>query len=152
MTDKEKQIYAKELLEECFYVYDNNIEALTIHMAYILDKMNKKNESLKKNQISYTKIRDDMLTDTNLAKYIAVFERILDTLKSEIEEFKDLSKLEIQGFSSMIYQIYAILKEDSNVLNKLSKTKLTKKKDELMDICYYSEKIMEIIDKEKQKK
>ena len=152
MTEQEKQIYAKELLDECFYVYDNNIEALTIHMAYILDKMNKRKESFKKNQISYTKIRDDMLTDTNLAKYIAVFERILDTLKSEIEEFKDLSSMEIQGFSSMIYQVYAILKEDSSKLDKITKTKLTKKKDELMDICYYCEKIMEIIDKEKEKR
>lgn len=137
----EEELNIEELYEEVLYVYDDNIEAISIHMSYILDKMKKSNISFKKNKIPLNLIKSNLYNKKDLEKYRPVFIRILDTLKDEIEDFKKIAKLEITGISSMFY-IIQFITEDKKILEKIDKRDITSKKKEIIELIIYLQNII----------
>lgn len=150
----ENELKIEELFDEVLYIYDNDLDAIAIHMSYILDKMRKADLSFKKNKIPLSLIKVQLFEEKDLEKYRTVFIRILDTFKDEIEEFKKVSKLDISGISSIFYVINDITK-DKNVLSKIEKRDLTAKKNEIVEIIVYLQNIiynLENIDKVRKDK
>jgi hypothetical protein len=145
--DKE-QIDIEELYDECLLIYDYDVLALFTHVAYLLERGRKTKDSFKKQKyLNLTKIREDFEEVRNLEKYRIPFIKIMDSLNSEIELFKKLSKFDLKGYSGTLNMLLIFSKE-KEVKEKLTDKKKKELEQELVDIIYYAQQIIENLDKE----
>jgi len=131
-----------ELLDEALLIYDYNIDALVMHIAYFLDRGKAKSLSVKKAKVPI-KIKEDIEEGKNLNKYRLPLNKILESLNSEVEKFKAISKFDITGISSIMCLLSELTKDKETI--QMINTK--KFENEIVDIQYYTQKILENLNK-----
>jgi len=127
-------IAVEELLDECFTVYKDDLEPLSLHIFTIKAKMGKK--------MTLAKIKDDLVEGRGLEKYRSTLVRILDSFKSEITQYELMASFDITGLHVVLLNMF----EHKSQIETLSNNK--KLKRELVDILFYAERILKELDHE----
>ena len=147
----ENKIEIDELFDEILYIYDDDLVAISLHMSYLIDRKKKNGQSFKKNKISLNFIKQELSEKNNLEKYRIIFLEIMNTLTCDIKKFKNLSKFDLAGVSGLFY-ILSEITEDDIVFEIIKKRDLTSKKNEIIDIMFYCQKILKKIEENYDKK
>lgn len=135
-------IEIEDLFDEALLTYDDNITALSLHISYLSAKsLNKKDKSTSKTKQHFSSIENELLQRKNLESYRIYFVRVLDSFNDEIELFIKLSKMDLSGYSDIIYNILDIITHNSDVIEKMDILKNFQL--EITDINFYSEKILD---------
>jgi hypothetical protein len=121
----------KELLSECLEIYNDDIDALTLHLYSLHIKFNK--------TTSKTVIYDDLLDGgIKLDKYRLFFLKVCESLQSEIESYKKMVKFDIQACHAPLLYCY----DNIDFVNELDTHKKNKLKRELIQISFYAERLL----------
>lgn len=126
-----KKINNLDLLYECYEIYDNNEEALFLHIYTLAKNKNRK--------IDMHKIKKDLKEQKNLDNYRIFFNSVLDSFKSEIEEYIKISKFEF----SLAYTTLNFCYENLEVFKKIDNSRKNKIKSEIVDMKFFIENIID---------
>lgn len=132
-----RNIEDSELLEECIYIYDGNMDALVLHIYKLFLTGNKVN-------ISKTKIFNDLTILPNkkaLKLYRSKMIKVMDSFKDEVDEFILLTKFDIRG----LHEGVLYCNENIDSVKKLDRQTLSRMKKELVKIIYGSERLLKEI-------
>jgi predicted nucleotidyltransferase len=127
MADK---ISIDDLFDECLEVYEYDIESLSLHVYTLHQKFNK--------NVAKAKIQQDLETKKNIEKYRLFFIKVLDSFKTEIEEFRNITKFDIRGCHTSLLYCY----ENIETIDKLDRLKKVKLEKELVKVLYYTERLL----------
>lgn len=130
MKQNENICDINDLLDECYIVYEYNIEALVLHVYTLMAKANRKKTK--------SSILNDFSNKINLDKYRVIFEQILDCFQEELNIYITLTKLNIKGSSGL----YIYLKDNISNIQALQTKQKNEIKQELIETLYNIEQVL----------
>ena len=131
----DEKILIRDLLDECYEIYAFNEKALILHV-YTLMKQSKRN-------VTVAKIRENFKDKEKIEKYRLFLLKIMDSFKTEIEEYKEITNFDITKANSTLLYCYTNL----SIIRKLNADKKKILEKELVDILFYAENMLEEVKK-----
>lgn len=131
-----EEISNNDLLAECQEIYDFNLKALSTHVYTLMCAANRR-------KINYSKIIRDLDNQKNIDTYRLFLFKVMDSFKTEIEEYKDITKFQIRGTHASLLYCF----ENKKVIDKLDIIQKSRLEKELVEVIYYAENLLKEVQK-----